>query len=109
VEVPLVSIQPVKRPVVIVSKSGVLLGRLLTFGQLIKIFFHLIGHEGWLLMASLVAVDYKHEYIFDMWIVFVLRVLLFDVKILLDNLLESKLEFLKTSVVLLRAKLKVLR
>ena len=108
-EVPLVSIQPIKCPVLIVSKSRVLLGRLLTFGQLIKIFFHLISHEGWLLMASLVAVDYKHEYIFDMWIVGVLWMLLFDVKILLDNLLESKLKFLKARVVLLRAKLKVLR
>jgi len=109
VKVPLVSIQTVKCPVLIVSKSSVFLGRLLTFGQLIKILFHLINHEGWLLMASLVAVDYEHEYVFDMWKVLILWMLFFDVKILLDNLLESKLKFLKTRVVLLRAKLKVLR
>lgn len=42
-------------------------------------------------MASLVAVDYKYEYVFDIWILLVLRVLFLDVNMLRNNLLESKI------------------
>jgi len=60
-------------------------------------------------MASLVAVDYEHDYVLDMWILFVLWVGFLDVNILRNKLLEFKLKFLKPRVVMFRAVLEVLR